>query len=138
MRKLIWVSLGIVGFGAFFWLIIWFFAIVHTSITRQERYVSTYETINKWGEVILSIHRSKETGAFYLLAKQITLPEVDSWGVSLELTSDLGGPLETITITSAGSDRRFGTKDDAIKDWKVRVPARLTGELPKMTSTDHN
>lgn len=57
--------------------------------------------------------RTTETGA-YIRAKDGEIQETDPWGTPIEVDYSQGGVAETLTVRSAGPDRKFHTDDDLV------------------------
>lgn len=56
--------------------------------------------------------KTNESGV-YIRAEAGELKEKDPWGTPLQLSYSQGGVAETVTVTSAGRDKKFHTDDDA-------------------------
>jgi hypothetical protein len=57
--------------------------------------------------------RTTETGV-YIRAKEGEIQEKDPWGTPIQITYSQGGVAETVSVRSAGPDRRFHSRDDVV------------------------
>ena len=67
--------------------------------------------------------RTTATGV-YVRGKPGDIKEVDPWGTALEVRYSQGGIAETVTVRSAGPDRKLRTDDDIVAQ---RMAANLKG-----------
>ena len=102
MRDYPWLlalSLGLVLAG--FW--------IHGRNQEHDRAVAASAQVKRWAEKLDS--ETSDTGVYQRPAGNELL-ERDPWGTPLRVRYAQGGVAEVVVVTSAGSDKSFGTPDD--------------------------